>query len=294
MHDPMTVAHDIKYPWRKYIPWPKKYRHSSDKNFEWRRMQRELSPDAMSRMDPFWNEGWRNTFITIWHVDPGPGDDACGYSRVRLTKEQRERLHNAAWHEGYNPHFLRCAASQWNGTVAEAECLYRGLVLFVMRVLRIKEDFIEASQIAVENTHFRDVSKAGDTFCFLPGYHTNSTKDSRGDRERHFEGILCGVASTILTRRRPWWKHPRWHFWHWKFQCHPLNNFKRWAFSRCCKCGGRFTWGYSPVTNSWHGTGPLWFRSEKNTYHSDCNSPKDPCVKENVDVVIGNPPFKSN
>jgi hypothetical protein len=70
---------------------------------------------------------------------------------------------------------------------------------------------------------------------------------------------------------RPWWKHPRWHVWHWRIQIIPLQNFKRWAFSRCCKCGGRFTWGYGPTTTDWYGKGPRWFRSEKNTYHNDCH-----------------------
>ena len=70
-----------------------------------------------------------------------------------------------------------------------------------------------------------------------------------------------------LDRVVPW----RWHLWHWHIQVHPVQQFKRWAFSRCSKCGGRFRWGYSPVSGSWHGTGPLWFRSERNTYHSECD-----------------------
>lgn len=69
---------------------------------------------------------------------------------------------------------------------------------------------------------------------------------------------------------RPWWKHPRWHFWHWEIQIHVVAQFKRWAFSRCVSCGKGFTWGYSPTGFNWDSGGPRWFRSETDVYHSEC------------------------
>lgn len=280
MHDPMTVAHEIKYPWFRHRPWPKKFRHSSDKRFTWRRMQHEIPVSKLNRMDSFWDEGYRETFITIWHVDPEKdgSDDSCGWAWPKLTKRQKNILHNVAWSEGHNPHFLRCLGKEWPGSIADAESLHRGMALLVNRVLHLRLSFEQVSQYAAEQIHINSgVGKIGDAFCFLPGYHTNSTKDSKDDRERHFEGMLCGVARGLLDLKRHWWQHPKWHFWHWKIQCHPLGTFKRWAFSRCSKCGGRFAWGYSPLTNSWNGTGPLWFRSEKDTFHADCNRPTDNC-----------------
>ncbi len=271
MHDPQTVAHEIKYPWYRHKPWPKKYRHLEgwDKRHAW---EKRMGEDEKLGCDSFWDEGYRDTFITIWHVDPERDgtDDSCGYSYVKLTRKQKNILHNAAWHESRHPHFLAWREKEFSGTVAECESLYRGLVLLVCRVLRIKITFDQAAKYATEATHIRDVPKFGGAFCFLPGYHTNSEKDSEENRRQHFEGILAGVARNILTQRRPWYRHPKWHFWHWRFQCQPLILFKRWAFSRCSKCGGRFSWGYSPVTNSWNSTGPRWFRSEKDTFHSDC------------------------
>lgn len=61
--------------------------------------------------------------------------------------------------------------------------------------------------------------------------------------------------------------HPRWHFWHYRIQIIPLQNFKRWAFSRCEECGGRFKWGEAVYSAGWDSTGPLWFRSEKGVHH---------------------------
>jgi hypothetical protein len=74
----------------------------------------------------------------------------------------------------------------------------------------------------------------------------------------------------FISNQRPWWKHPRWHFWHWKIQIHPLQRFKRWAFTRCAGCGKRFKWGYAPISTRWGGTGPRWFRSEQHLYHRKC------------------------
>jgi hypothetical protein len=84
---------------------------------------------------------------------------------------------------------------------------------------------------------------------------------------RNFEGLQEAIR-IWRSRGRRWYQHPRLHFWHWKIQIHPIRHFKRWAFSRCEKCGERFGWGESPISGQWHGTGPRWFRSEKNIWHS--------------------------
>lgn len=281
MHDPMTVAHEIKYPWFKHKPWPKKHRDKEgwDKKHAWKDVMTEYEKRGC---DSFWAEGYRDTFITIWHVDPEKdgSDDSCGYSYIKLTRKQRNKLRNAAWSEGKEPHFLCCPEKTWTGNQSDAESLYRGLYLLVARTLRISMTYDEAAKYAAESMHIRTCGKYGDSLCFLAGYHTNSKTDSKDDRQEHFAGILCGIAREILTDRRPWWRHPKWHFWHWKFQCRPLNDFKRWAFSRCSKCGGRFSWGYAPCTNSWNATGPLWFRSERDTFHGDCDRPTDTCQRE--------------
>lgn len=269
MHDPQTVAHEIKYPWWKHKPWPKKYRDSGDRRWAFKRM---VESGIIDR-DSFWEDGYRETFITIWHVDPEKDgtDDSCGWSWPKITKKQREILRNTAWSEGHDPHFLVCKSKGWDRSVIEAEFLYRGMVLLVNRVLHLNLSLDQISKYSAEAMHIRTGGRAGDVFCFVPGYHTNFENDSEEHRRDHFHEIICGVARSLLDIKRPWWKHPKWHFWHWEFQCHPLQDFKRWAFSRCSKCGGRFKWGYAPVTNSWNGTGPRWFRSERDTFHSDCD-----------------------
>jgi hypothetical protein len=68
---------------------------------------------------------------------------------------------------------------------------------------------------------------------------------------------LC-MLRIYRTDTRPWWRHPRFHLHHWKIQIHALQDFKRWAFSRCAGCGRRFSWGYAPVTGQWNSEGPRW------------------------------------
>jgi hypothetical protein len=106
--------------------------------------------------------------------------------------------------------------------------------------------------------------------CKLGEFVENMDRDEMKSKIRSI--VRC------YKREFRWWRYPvRWHFWHWKIQIHPLQNFKRWAFSRCSKCGRGFAWGYSPVTNSWDSGGPRWFRSERGTFHADCDRPTDSC-----------------
>lgn len=281
MHDPMIVAHEIKYPWFNHKPWPKKRRRDPNP-FTLRRHWKEMTDAERAGRSQSWPDGYRDTFITIWHVDPEKDgtDDSCGWAWPKITKKQREVLRNVAWNEGDNPHFLCCAANEWEGTITEAISLKLGLYLLVDRVLKLHLDLNSLHRAAIESEHIHDCGKSGAAFCFLPGYHTNSENDSKEGRQEHFHGILCNVARHLLDMKRPWWRHPKWHFWHWKISCQPVSQFKRWAFSRCCKCGKRFAWGYSPVTNNWNSHGPRWFRGETDVFHSSCDRPDDPCVAE--------------
>ena len=235
MHDPMTVAFSIRWPW-------------------------------------FWKT-YRPSIVTIWHVDPETdgSDDSCGWSFPRLTKRQRSIMEHLAYCEARDPWFQRDPVKRI-GSAADAEALMRGALVMVARCLRIRISWEKLCRLASELTH-----NSGDNFqgslCHLPGWHTNSDRDDVSDREHRATCFFCQLGRLLLREKRPWYRHPKWHVWHWKIQIHPLQHFKRWAFSRCEHCGGRFRWGESPCSGSWNGTGPLWFKSESYVHHSACSKP---------------------
>jgi hypothetical protein len=71
----------------------------------------------------------------------------------------------------------------------------------------------------------------------------------REERIRDMAGV---IYAWILRKERPWWKHPRWHFWHWRLTVHAWLRFKRCFFTRCCVCHKTFGWSETPH-GSWDG-----------------------------------------
>lgn len=98
------------------------------------------------------------------------------------------------------------------------------------------------------------------------------------DHPAHLEFQELKVAIYAWRSTSRWRIHPRWHVWHWRLQVHALQALKRWAWSRCCKCGRGFPWGYSPISYSWAGKGPRWFRGEEHVAHFECDT-ADPSTK---------------
>lgn len=109
----------------------------------------------------------------------------------------------------------------------------------------------------------------------------DSCIDNENDNLRHWftdcdaydaKMRIAQIFRVLKHHQRPWWKHPRWHFRHWRFQVHPIQDLQRWLFSRCAKCGKRFAWGYAPIASGWNLPGPRWFRGERGVYHHECQS----------------------
>jgi len=227
------------------------------------------------RIGKLGNKPWRYwvPIVTVWHVDPEKdgSDDSCGWSYPRCTKEQSDRLKTLAQDEAHDPWFQKEKGKRHHSPT-EMETLARQAILLTARVLRVNVTLEQATLWAVEMLNCSYDNIRGD-FSFLAGWHSNNPNDTEDSRQYHAEGLFFTCARIILRNKRRWYQHPKYHFWHWKLQMHPLQAFKRWAFSRCQKCGGRFAWGYCPVSTSWDG-GPKWFRSERYIEHSDCGNPQ--------------------
>lgn len=234
MHDPMTLAFEIKSPIKR--------------------------------------RGQRASLLVVWHRDPEAdgSDDSCGWSYPRLTEDQRKRLRGLAWSEAYEPWFQRLRAKRIEDVV-EAECLMRGAVQLVCRALDVRASWGDICGWACRMVH-NPMDNFRSSLCHLPGYHTNFEEDRRDWREDCAYGLFSGIAHHVLRDRRPWYRHPHFHVHHWRLQIPALQSFLRWAFSRCAGCGKPFPWGYAPISLGWHSDGPRWFRGEQGVYHHDCHA----------------------
>ncbi len=189
MHDPMTVAFEIKrpYPVRR--------------------------TDAKSQR--YWPP-----LVTVWHRDPESDgtDDSCGWFRPNLSKAHLSSLRYLASQEAKRPWFLAETAKQASSPT-EAETLLRQAVLLVARVVKVRLSLEAATRIAVEFL-MSPVDNVRGSLCFLSGWHSNSAIDCEVDRKDSALRLYCTLAREVLRQARPWWQHPRWHLNHWKIQVH--------------------------------------------------------------------------
>lgn len=260
MHDPMHVVWEIRLP------------------FFWRESYR------------------RPSILTIWHNDPcvGGSDDSCA-TRWRLLRNHKGLLKCLGGDEARTPWFCRERAKQ-PSSPADAEALLRGAFWYVARALQLHRwswshrriTFRECEQLACELIH-NGVDNVRSSLCLLPGYHTNdrnpdgppveelnindadgiereskrSAEDVRYPKEAsaywrldRSEGFFFMLAKILSRETARWWQAPKWHFWHWSFQVHAWQRFKRRFIERCSKCGVRYK-GRSDVFSGWGG-GSTW------------------------------------
>lgn len=259
MHDPSTLAIEIKYPWKR------KTSHGE----------------------------YRDSIVDIWHIDPckDGSDDSCGWfmrarhgdqkvleriikryefdwDRIFISENSGTIYHSGFFKPSGDPHF------SVQGIVLNlfflAACEYfnaDGRTNWGKARKWMRKHLFDILIFAENPTDslFDGITRKFEIGC-------GEVHDTRRRKER-IERMAATTYGWILREERPWYKHPRWHVRHWEIKVLPLQAFKRWAFSRCYKCGKGFSWGYCPVSDGWGGEGPKWFRSEKGIYHSDYGNP---------------------
>lgn len=230
MHDPSTVAFEIKYPWFKTHKTLGSYRH------------------------------WANC-ITVWHEDPETDgtDDSCGWSYPRLSKADiawAEKTGKDEWRAIFNPEWSRINLAK----AGPLEVVLAARML-VHRYLSGRRRYREPS--------IRDVRCALHLVSNPVDNLRNSARDARRS-PKEFGSLLLLLLRIMRRERRWWFQHPRWHVHHWHLQIHTWQTFRRWALTRCAGCGKRFSWGYSPVSGQWDRDRPGFLRGEQGLYHQRC------------------------
>ena len=246
MHVPSTVAFDIKSPLR-------------------------------GKPSSFWPKGYRNTLITIWHEDPMNfenkcgchDDDSCGWHTPPYTPADRERVKKLASQQ-YSQIFEKQVRTAEGASYAyvcfEPDC--HAAIYWAWRA--VKHEFRPRDVWQYDRRLTVAEKDAIYDLATCPVDNLQSTFREVKDLES-FERLFFCVFRAFTRFHRPWYKHPRWHFWHWRFQVHPWQQLRRWLFSRCAGCGKRFTYGYCPVSHQWDSPRPKLFRGEVGIYHSECS-----------------------
>lgn len=227
MHDPMTVAFEIRYPWRKYG----------------KRGQTEFE------------KSYRESFITIWHKDPEKDgtDDSCGWF-VRARHGDAETLRQIVadfeyeWDSEHGGWFDKSGKPKMSVIATAINLFWRAAWLHFGKDR-------DKAQAFMKRNLFDIMFFAENPVDSLNWSITNKYGVER--REDRITGMASCIYGWILRADRPWWRHPRWHFWHWRLQIHPWQQLRRRFWDRCCKCGKRgFPKGVGAM-GDWSGT-RLW------------------------------------
>jgi hypothetical protein len=220
MYDPMTVAHEI-------------YLGSKQKK----------------------NGHYRTPLVTIWHVDPEKDgtDDSCGYSRVKLTQDEREYIKNVA-KEQFRQLYARREALREEKSYAYIcynQDIYGAIYWLWRHFNKGKTIWQYGKHLSNEELQyvFQLATNPVDNF---QSYKNNTLEE--------FETFVALLYRAYKTFKRPWHKHPRWHIHHWKIQITFLERIKRRYWDKCSVCGKR---GFKGAAHGdWDGT-KIW--------HQECD-----------------------
>lgn len=216
MHDPCSVAFEIKYPWR------------SNK----------------TRFSP---KGTRSSFITIWHHDPETDgtDDSCDWfgGRKHVPKNIQKAINEAKnWftQDHCRPVVLAFEAKRKYSPEYES-----------LTILPLGEAYGICCMILSRIAWSANREAFGPELVSLAHSLIFNEVDTLASCESPERFIEC-LGAAYARYKRPWYKKPRWHVHHWRIQVHPWQKIRRWLFDRCSKCGGRYTYGYCPASD-WSG-----------------------------------------
>lgn len=226
MHDPLSVAHEIKWP------FPRKEQFS-------------LSKEGCK---------YRKTIITIWHKDPETDgtDDSCGwFLRPRhVNQDKLEEIKKEFEFNFKHNYWFDKEGKQIFSTGGTLIQMYSAAAwIHFDRNRKKHRKFMRKYLFDILNFAENPVDCGGDAV-------TNKWN------EENFESRVGGLASMVYTdicrKLRPWYKHPKWHIHHWRIQFHPWQQLVRRYWTKCSICGKRgfkvsaiSDWGGK---NIWHST----------------------------------------
>jgi hypothetical protein len=223
MHDPQTVAFDIKNPF--------------------------IRKDS---------SGYRPNLITIWHNDPCTDgtDDSCGWF-IRSRHVEKAILHKVtkAFEFEFQYWFNEAGYPTMSiiGTVLNMYSRAAWTIFMERNNGRPTDKAWRQYQRFMRKYTF-DIIKFAENPTDSLNTHVTMKYGVEKKEERVLEFSRI-ITADIFRKLNPWYKHPRWHIHHWRIQFNFLQNFKRRYWDKCAGCGKRGFKG-SAIGN-WQGTA-IW------------------------------------
>lgn len=233
MHSPETVAFEIKNP---FI----------------RKRKNEYVP----------------SIITIWHNDPEKDgtDDSCGWFKRARHGDKKVHDEIKRWFaNSFNDWFHEDDGMPKFSAIATVMNMYQRAAWCMLG-----ESWKKSHKFLRRHQHKIILFAENPTDSLRPMLFEQYGKNTIEYRVNEFASIIYG---DILRMDRKWYQHPRWHIHHWSIQFHPLQNFKRRYWDKCCECGKR---GFkSAPMSDWYGT---------KRWHQEC----DKTMKAPIKVTPNN------
>lgn len=220
MYDPMTVAHEIRWPWKN-------------------------------------KHGYRDSIFTIWHVDPEKHtlgtrrDDSCGWFSPPYTEDELVKIKNLAKAQ-YSQILAKKVAYDEGKSYAyicyNQECY--GAIYWLWRAMKRMNKKGWQFGKGLTNKEINYVHQ----LAFDPNDNFQRTYMEIKNYDQ-FEDMVISIWRCFRRFYRPWYKHPRWHLHHWKIQFRPWQSFKRRYLDKCSECGKR---GFTGSAYSDWGGSRIW------------------------------------
>ncbi len=203
---------------------------------------------------------WAPHLFTLWHVDPehDGSDNSCDwFGGKNLDPDQVKKVEEMFLFESRDD-----GTMSWFGDGKYApELLGVGISMFRIAANVYFGHWSPKAERFLR-LHTFEIIRFIDNSCDSINSSIREAKLAKGeDRKRIIKRLARIVLSWVARENRPWYRHPRWHFWHWRIQFHPWQQLKRRWWDKCCVCGKR---GFkNSAIGSWSGD-QIW--------HSECDN----------------------
>jgi hypothetical protein len=202
--------------------------------------------------------GYRPVLIRIWHKDPENDgtDDSCGWF-IRSRHLDPALMENIRKNFEFEfEYWFNNAGYPTMSTIATVVNMYSraAWTIFIFEAGGKPTDRAYRKYLRFMRKYTFDIIKFAEnpTDSLNNSINMKYGVEKKEERVRHFVSV---VGADIMRKRRPWYKHPRWHIHHWRIQMVFLQNIKRRYWDKCCLCGKR---GFKSAAigdrsgNRWH------------------------------------------